>query len=107
MSGSILVGFLFALPANELAVPVILMQLSGQTVLGSSPGSAAAAQLAACGVTPKTAVCCLIFCVFHWPCSTTLLSIRRETGSPGWTLLSAAIPTAIGALLCLLINWLF
>ena len=40
-------------------------------------------------------------------CSTTLLSIRRETGSPGWTLLSAAIPTAIGALLCLLINWLF
>ena len=83
------------------------MQLTGQAALGSQQGSAAAAQLAACGVTPKTAVCCLIFCVFHWPCSTMLLSIRRETGSPGWTLLSAVLPTAIGASLCLLVNWLF
>ena len=59
------------------------------------------------GFPARTAACCLVFCVFHWPCSTTLLSIRRETGSLGWTLLSAAIPTAIGVLLCLLINWLF
>ena len=107
MSGSILVGFLFALPANELAIPVILMQLTGQDALGGQQGLAAAVQLTACGVTARTAACCLVFCVFHWPCSTTLLSIRRETGSLGWTLLSAAIPTAIGVSLCLLINWLF
>ena len=65
-----------------------------------------AAQLAACGVGAKTAFCCLIFSVFHWPCATTLQAIRRETGSLRWTLLSAALPTAVGVLLCLLVSWL-
>ncbi|MEI3063689.1 MAG: ferrous iron transporter B [Oscillospiraceae bacterium] len=69
-------------------------------------GAGAAAQLAACGVGAKTAFCCLIFSVFHWPCATTLQAIRRETGSLRWTLLSAALPTAVGVLLCLLVSWL-
>ena len=104
MSGVILTGFLFALPANELAIPVILMLLTQQSVLGDAQGAEAAALLAASGITAKTALCCLIFCVFHWPCSTTLLSIKRETGSFRWTLLAAAIPTMIGVLLCMLVN---
>lgn len=107
MNGAILVGFLFALPANELAVPVILMILTGQTSLGTAQTMAAADALAACGISAKTAVCCLIFCVFHWPCSTTLLSVKRETGSLWWTVLSALIPTGIGILLCSLVNLIF
>ena len=107
LSGAILAGFLFALPANELTIPVILMLLTQQSTLNGIQGGDAAAMITAYGVTAKTAVCCLVFCVFHWPCSTTLLSIRRETGSLGWTLLAAAIPTAIGALLCMLINAVF
>lgn len=105
MNGAILIGFLFALPANELAIPVILMLLTRQS-LGTAPEAGAAAQLAACGVGAKTAFCCLIFSVFHWPCATTLQAIRRETGSLRWTLLSAALPTAVGVLLCLLVSWL-
>ena len=83
------------------------MLLTQQSTLNGIQGGDAAAMITAYGVTAKTAVCCLVFCVFHWPCSTTLLSIRRETGSLGWTLLAAAIPTAIGALLCMLINAVF
>ena len=105
MNGAILIGFLFALPANELAIPVILMLLTRQS-LGTAPEAGAAAQLVACGVGAKTAFCCLIFSVFHWPCATTLQAIRRETGSLRWTLLSAALPTAVGVLLCLFVSWL-
>ena len=57
MNGAILIGFLFALPANELAIPVILMLLTRQS-LGTAPEAGAAAQLAACGVGAKTAFCC-------------------------------------------------
>ena len=104
MNGAILMGFLFAIPANELAIPVILMLLTRQNELSGAQGLDAAMQLTNCGVTGKTAICCLIFCVFHWPCSTTLLSIKRETGSFRWTLLAAAIPTMIGVLLCMIVN---
>ena len=104
LNGAILLGFLFAIPANELAIPVILMLLTQQNALSSAQGMEAAMQLTGSGISEKTAVCCLIFCVFHWPCSTTLLSIKRETGSFWWTLLSAAIPTMIGVLLCMIVN---
>ena len=56
---------------------------------------------------PETRFDAMVFCLFHWPCSTTLLSIKRETGSIWWTLLSAVIPTAVGALLCVVINVVF
>ena len=107
MNGAILLGFLFAIPANELAIPVILMLLTQQNTLSGAQGLDAAMQLINYGITGKTAICCLIFCVFHWPCSTTLLSIKREAGSIWWTLLSAVIPTAVGALLCVVINVVF
>ena len=104
MNGAILLGFLFAIPANELAIPVILMLLTRQSALSGAAGLDAAVQLTNCKITGKTAICCLIFCIFHWPCSTTLLSIKCETGSTWWTLLSAVLPTIIGALLCLIVN---
>lgn len=100
MNGAMLAGFLCALPANELAVPVMLSLLEGT-------GESAAAQLLSAGVGAKAAVCCMIFCVFHWPCTTTLQAIRRETGSVGQTILAALLPTAIGAALCMLVNWVF
>lgn len=100
MNGALLTGFLFALPANELAIPVMLSLLGGTE-------QTAAASLAAAGVNGRTAICCMIFCVFHWPCGTTLQAIRRETGSTRAAVLAAAIPTAIGAALCMLVNALF
>ena len=63
--------------------------------------------LLANGWTGKTAVCVIVFTLMHWPCSTTLLSIKKETGSRTWTALAAVLPTLCGALLCMLINLVF
>ena len=52
------------------------------------------------GWTVWTALAVMVLCLFHWPCSTTLLTIRKETGSLRWCALSALLPTAIGFLLC-------
>ena len=103
MNGMILLSFILALPANELVLPVLLMQLTGSGVLAAVEGTGAlGALLLAGGWTWKTALCTLIFFLCHWPCSTTLLTIRRETGSLRWTALAAALPTAAGMLLCAL-----
>ena len=55
------------------------------------------------GWTGTTVLCVLIFCVLHAPCSTTLLTIRKETGSRRWALLAALLPTALGLTLCALL----
>lgn len=56
------------------------------------------------GWTRTTAVCMIIFCLMHWPCSTTVLTVKKETGSIKWALLSMLIPTVCGIILCMLVN---
>ena len=60
--------------------------------------------LAAHGWTAETALCMLVLCLLHFPCGTTCLTILRETGSARWTALAAALPTAMGMALCMLIH---
>ena len=54
-------------------------------------------------LTPKEPYDAMVFCLFHWPCSTTVLTIRKETESRKWTLLAVLLPTVIGLLFCRLI----
>ena len=105
MNGAILLGFLFALPANELLMPVIVMILTGSGSLGDT-GSAAALLLQS-GWTWQMAVCTMVFTLFHWPCATTLMTIRSETGSHAKTAAAALLPTAVGCILCATLHWLF
>ena len=63
--------------------------------------------LIANGRTIKTALCTLLFMLVHWPCSTTLITIRKETGSWKWMWLAAILPALAGALLCMLVNFGF
>ena len=104
LDGAILLAFLLALPANETVLPLLLMLYAGGTAL-SAPGDLQQfhALLLQHGWTGSTALCVMIFCLFHWPCSTTLLTIRRESGSLRWTLLAALLPTGMGLTLCALI----
>ena len=104
MDGVILLAFLLALPANETVLPVLLMVYAGGSVL-TAPGDLQQfhALLLQQGWTGSTALCVLVFCLFHWPCSTTLLTIRKESGSWGWTLLAVLLPTGMGLSLCALI----
>ena len=101
MNGVILLGFLCALPANELLIPVILMVLSGS---GSLAGAGGGELLLRAGWTWQTAVCTMVFTLFHWPCSTTLITIYKETRSAAKTAAAVLLPTAVGMLLCAMLN---
>ncbi len=102
MNGVILLGFILSLPANELLLPVILMALTGVQGLKDVAGESLLLQI----MTWKTAVCTMVFTLFHWPCSTTLMTIYRETKSIKKTAAAFLLPTAVGCTLCLLLNWL-
>ena len=54
------------------------------------------------GWTILTAINVMLFTVFHFPCTTTLLTIKKETGSWKWTFISFLIPTVCGMVLCML-----
>ena len=105
LDGVILMAFLLGWPANEIVIPVMLMAyLSAGTLVEYGDLAALGELLAGQGWTWLTAVCVILFSLFHWPCSTTCLTIRKETGSWKWTVLAAAIPTALGFGLCFLAN---
>lgn len=103
MNGVILMGFLLALPANELVIPVILMALSGGSSFETVQDPTL---LLVSGWTWKTAVCTMVFTLFHWPCSTTLLTIYKETKSAAKTAAAFFLPTAVGCMLCMMLNLL-
>ena len=107
LDGPILLAFLLGLPANETVLPILLMIYAAQGTLAPLGDLGAfRALLLQNGWTRLTALCVLVFCVLHWPCSTTLLTIRRESGSWAWMLLAAALPTALGLTVCALLRLL-
>ena len=104
----ILLAFILGFPANETVIPIAMMIYMAEGALNRTLSAAAMSGiLLANGWTGKTAACVIVFTLMHWPCSTTLLSIKKETGSRTWTALAAVLPTFCGALLCLLINHVF
>lgn len=103
LDGVILLAFVLGFPANEIVVPLMLMSYTAQSTLTELGGTAALrAVLTAHGWTKTTAVCAVLFFLMHWPCSTTLLTIRKETGSRKWTALAFLLPTAAGMAACAL-----
>lgn len=107
LDGVILFAFILGFPANEIVVPIIMMSYLSAGTLENAYGLAEMRALfVANGWNAVTAVCFIIFALMHWPCSTTVLTIKKETGSLKWTLLAAAIPTAIGIALCILVNFI-
>ncbi len=101
LDGAILLAFLLGLPANETVLPILLMIYgAGGTLPDTGTLSQLGGALLQNGWTQLTALCTVIFTVLHWPCSTTLLTVRKETGSWKWTALAALLPTAMGFLLC-------
>ena len=100
MNGALLLAFLLGSPANELVLPVFLLILSPQ-------GGTVGGILSQNGWTWQMTLCAILFFLFHWPCTTTLLTVKKETGSLKWTALAALLPTAFGAALCLLLSAVF
>ncbi len=103
LDGAILLGFILGLPANEIVIPIILMcYTSGGALADHSSLSELSSILVSNGWSLITAVNFIIFTVFHWPCSTTVLTVKKETGSIKKALGSVIIPTAVGVVLCLI-----
>ena len=108
LDGIILMAFILGFPANEIVLPIILMAYLQSGVLAPMDDKTAILSLlSANGWTVKTAVCMAVFSLFHWPCSTTCLTIKKETGSLKWTAVSILLPTGIGVCLCILVNLVF
>ena len=107
LDGVILVAFILGFPANETVIPLMIMAYAASGTLTDQTGLAETFNLfAANGWTPVTAVNVILFSLMHWPCSTALITIKKETGSIKWTLLSLIIPTVCGAALCIIVNLL-
>ncbi len=108
LDGMILMAFILGFPANEIVLPIVLMAyLQSGCLVEMGDKAALAALLAAHGWTLKTVLCMAVFTLFHWPCSTTCLTIKKETGSLKWTAVSVLLPTAIGFTLCVVIAGIF
>lgn len=105
MDGVILMAFILGLPANEIVIPIIIMAYTSQGTL-IEPGNLSDLHtlLISQGWTCFTALCTMVFFLFHWPCSTTLMTIKKETGSLKWTCLAVLLPTTCGVILCMAIT---
>ncbi len=109
LNGGILLAFLAAFPAAELILPVLFSLGSNGTLQSAFFGGAVTTlgeyfSLNRLGVT--SAVCLIILTVFHYPCATTLLTIKRESGRWSDVVISVILPTAVGIVLCVTVNLL-
>ena len=105
LDGVILFAFLLGFPANELVMPLMMMgYLTAGTLADVTDLALFHALLLSNGWTACTALCTLVFTIAHWPCSTTCLTIWRETHSVRWTLAAVLLPAACGLALCFVIH---
>lgn len=103
MDGVILMAFILGLPANEIVLPIIVMAYASAGMLtGCDSLISLREMLISNGWTWLTALNVCLFSLMHWPCSTTLMTIKKETGSIKWTMVSIIVPTAIGSIFCVL-----
>lgn len=106
LDGVMLLAFILGFPANEIVIPIALMTYLASGNLGDySSVDALKTILTDNGWTWITALCAAVFSMFHFPCSTTLLTIWKETRSVKWTALSVIVPLALGVTVCAVLNF--
>ena len=108
LDGYILTAFLLGLPANEIVLPLILMSyLANGELINIENIESIGEILISNGWTMLTAINIMIFSLLHFPCSTTLISIKKETVSLKWTFLAFLIPLICGMIICMLTNAIY
>jgi len=108
LDGVILTAFILGFPANEIVIPIMIMSyLSLGTITDYASISELKNLLIDNGWTTLTALNMIIFTLMHFPCSTTCLTIKKETNSWKWTIYSILIPTVCGIIICLLTTLIF
>ena len=105
LDGYILTAFILGIPANEIVLPIILMCYMGSGTLVDLESTSAIGQiLIQNGWTLITAINVMIFTLLHFPCTTTLMTIKKETGSWKWSALAFLLPTVCGIVICMITN---
>lgn len=108
LDGTILTAFIMGFPANEIVMPIAVMLYQSENVIAETGGALELHTiLANNGWTSVTAICMMVFMLFHFPCSTTCLTIKKETGSIRYMLLAIILPTLCGIILCSIISCIF
>ena len=108
MDGVMLTAFVLALPAAEITVPLMMMGYTAGGVLAGTGDVAAVTHfLTDAGWTPLTAICAMVFTLLHWPCSTTVITVYKETKKLRYGAAAVIIPTVTGYLACVILNLLF
>jgi ferrous iron transport protein B len=102
LDGVILLAYIIAIPANEIVVPTIIMAYLGAGMMLELDSFAELQTLLIDqhGWTLLTAVCLMLFSLLHNPCSTTIWTMYKETGSKKWTVLGTLMPLAIAFIVC-------
>lgn len=104
MDGYILMAFILGLPANEIVIPILIMSyMSKGSMLDLDSLTEMKQLLVSNGWNWLTAICTMLFALNHWPCGTTLLTIRKETQSWKWAWVSFLVPTITGIVICFLV----
>lgn len=86
-------------------LPILLMGYSSAgTLVDGASLAELKTMLQANGWTGTTALCMLLFSLFHFPCGTTTLTLARESKSLKWTLVGVALPTAVGMTVCFAVH---
>ncbi|MEG0830684.1 MAG: ferrous iron transporter B [Anaerovoracaceae bacterium] len=107
IDGVIVVAFILGFPANEIVIPIMLMTyMAHGNLLDYESFSQLQNILTDNGWTWQTGLSTMLLCLFHFPCGTTCLTIKKETGSLKWTSVAFLLPTILGISLCFLINLL-
>lgn len=104
LDGFILTAFILGLPANEIVIPILLMCYMGSGSMVDMENTMEMGKIfMANGWTWLTALCTMLFSLNHFPCATTLLTIKKETKSLKWTIVAFALPTLVGIIICFLV----
>lgn len=107
MDGVIILAFILGFPANEIVIPIIIMcYMSTGNLVDISDLTVLKNLFVNNGWTSITAISVMIFSILHFPCSTTCLTIKKETGSWKWTTISVLLPTVCGIIICMLFNFI-
>ena len=105
LDGVIILALILGLPANEIVIPIIIMTyLAKNNITGYNSLQELRNLLINNNWTLTTALSFILITIFHFPCATTILTIKKETKSLKWTILSVLIPTIIGIIICLLFS---
>jgi ferrous iron transport protein B len=107
LDGVILLAFILGLPANEIVIPIVIMAYMNNGSLTEFSSLTAMRELfVANGWDITTAISVILFSLLHWPCATTILTIKKETDSLKWTAVAVLLPTVLSILVCMVFNFI-